>query len=355
VPRELRVAVSAWLRARPLPYGLQVWVEGRLDVSPRTVQGWVAHDPSERRPGRPAAGPRERWSALRAVARASREKGQSAGRLVIERALEPRQPRRLIVTSLARWKARWRREEREQLLAHRTSVQVLYRDVLWSQDGTHLGRTEDGAVHAQVSKEGASRGTLRAQARQGANTGADVVSQLEALRVARGLPLILGLDNGPENIAAAVEAYLARHQVVALYNVPRTPQHNARAERGIGELKRESGLGKGVRLASVGEAQQQLDMASERLTRRRLRACLGWCTAEQADRTLPCWYGVVDRGRFYAAACSAIRQAVLGTKTLVQRRRAERKAILDLAASVGLVRVTRGGVLLAPAKREGVL
>ena len=278
MPRELRVAVTAWLRATRLPHGLQVRVAGQLDVSPRTLQWWIAHDPCERRPGRPAAGPRERWSALRAVARASREQGHSAGRQVIERALGERQPRRLIVTSLARWKARWRREERERLWAHRTSVEVLYRDVLWSQDGTHLGRTDDSAVSGQVLNEAASRSTLRAQARAGASCASDVLQPLERLRLTRGLPLILALDNGPENIAAVIEAYLAQHQVVALYNVPRTPQHNARAERGIGELKRESGLGKGVRLGSVLEAQQQLDTASERLNRRRVRP-------EKSERT----------------------------------------------------------------------
>lgn len=46
---------------------------------------------------------------------------------------------------------------------------------------------------------------------------------------------------------------------------------------------------------------------------------------------------------------------MLGTRTLVGRRRVERKAILDVAASLGLVKITRGGVLLPAPKREGVL
>ena len=92
-----------------------------------------------------------------------------------------------------------------------------------------------------------------------------------------------------------------------------------------------------------------------RLEGGRLRVSQGWRTAEQADRTLPCWYAVVDRGTFHAAACSAIREAVLGTSTLVARRRAERKAILDVAASYGVLKITRGGVPLPAVKREGGL
>ena len=346
--------MTGWLRTVELAHGRQIWVARLLGVTPRTLQEWIRSDPSLRRPGRPGHAAALRWSVLVAVARQRQVQGHDAGRLVMERALGRGAPRRLIVTSLKRWKGRWRREERERLASRRLSMEVLYRDVLWSQDGTQLGRTDSGPVRAQVSKEAASRGTLLAEARAGASTAADVIRQLEGLRQRRGLPLILGLDNGPENIAAAVDEYLAEQQVVALRNVPRTPEHNARAERGIGELKRQSGLGKGVWLESVAEGQERLDAAWAVLDRHRLRACLGYRTAEEADRTLPGWYRVVDRGSFYAAACSAIAKAVLGTRTLVERRRAERAAILDVAASFGLVRITRGGVLVSPVKREGV-
>lgn len=349
------MSVTAWLRTVELPHGSQLWLARVLDVTVRTLQEWVKHDPSARRPGRPSAPAAARWSALRAVARVGKAQGHSAGRLVLERALGKGTPRRLIEASLRRWKPRWRRAERERLAARRLSLEVLYRDVLWSLDGTHLGRTEAAEVRAEVAKEAASRRTLLAEAGPGAGTAGAVIGQLEALRRQRGLPLIAAMDNGPENVAAEVAAYLAAHQVVVLYNVPRTPQHNARAERGIGELKQESGLGKGVRLADIPEAQERLEAARDRLDSHRLRACLGWRTAEEADRTVPCWYTAVDRGAFHAAACSALANAVLGTRTLVARRRAERKAILDVAASFGVIRITRGGVLLPAAKREGVL
>jgi hypothetical protein len=100
---------------------------------------------------------------------------------------------------------------------------------MWCQDGTHLGRTDESEVRAQVGKEAASRLTLVSQVREGANTAADVMAQLEMLRTERGLPLIMGFDNGPENVAAELAAYLADQQVVVLYNVPRTPVAISRA------------------------------------------------------------------------------------------------------------------------------
>lgn len=347
--------MTAWLRTADLPHGSQLWVATVLGVTPRTLQAWVKHNPSERRPGRPRSPAALRWSVLMAVARQRRIEGHEAGRVVMAHALGRGAPRRLIASSLKRLKARWRRDERERLGCRRLSIEVLYRDVLWCQDGTHLGRTDRDEVKAQVGKEAASRLTLVSEVREGSSTAADVIGQLEELRETRGLPLIQGFDNGPENVAGELVEYLAAQQVVVLYNVPRTPQHNARAERGIGELKGQSGLGKGVWLSSVAEGQARLDAAVEVLDRHRLRACLGYRTAEEADRTLRCWYGVVERGSFYAAACSAISKAVLGARTLVARRRAERQAILDVAASFGLVRITRGGVLLPALKREGVL
>lgn len=345
--------LGEWLASGLLPHGGQHWVAQALGVTPRTLQEWMRRSPAAHEAGRPAHTARERWAALRAVARACREQGRSAGWRVIVATLAL--PRRLIVEALRRWKLRWRLRERRRREVNRLSVTVNRRDVLWSQDSTHLGRAGGHEVKAQVVKEAASGKTLLADVKVGASTSSDVLVELEALRTSRGLPLIWATDNGPEYVAGEVNEYLARQQVVALHNEPHTPEHNARAERGIGELKQESGLGKGVGLSSERAARVQLEAARERLDGRRLRARLGWRTAAQADSSARSWYGLVDRGSFYAAACSAIRQAVLGACTLRARRKAERKAILDVAASFGLVEITRGGVPLNMCKREGVL
>jgi hypothetical protein len=103
------------------------------------------------------------------------------------------------------------------------------------------------------------------------------------------------------------------------------PARHRRAEAG-------ERAGKGVRLVGEREAQSRLDAARVRLDSWRQRARLGWRTAAQADSSARSWYGLVERRSFHSAACSAISPAVLGARTLRERRKAERKAILDVAA-----------------------
>jgi hypothetical protein len=50
------------------------------------------------------------------------------------------------------------------------------------------------------------------------------------------------MDNGPENNNHEVRGLLERNRVIALWNEPHTPQHNPRAERVIGDLKRAGGF-----------------------------------------------------------------------------------------------------------------
>src|SRR5262249_14450996 len=162
-----------WLAEATLPHGGQQWLAGAVGVSRRTVQEWMNQvAPSERPPGRPAHASHLRWRALRAVARAARELGESAGWRVLGEVLGL--PRGLSVEALARWKLRWRRKERERREVNRVSMRVERRDVVWSQDATHLGRIGGREVKAQVVKEAASGRTLLARVAEGASTGRDV-------------------------------------------------------------------------------------------------------------------------------------------------------------------------------------
>lgn len=61
-------------------------------------------------------------------------------------------------------------------------------------------------------------------------TGADVIAQLRRLVAARGAPEYLRSDNGPEFIAHAVRAWLAREQIATLYIAPGSPWENAYSE-----------------------------------------------------------------------------------------------------------------------------
>jgi len=82
-------------------------------------------------------------------------------------------------------------------------------------------------------------------------TGQDVVQQLELTARARGgYPLAMLFDNGGANRAEVVQEHLAAEQVVVLWNLPYTPEHNAWTERGIEDVKAAAGLLRAERLAA---------------------------------------------------------------------------------------------------------
>ena len=74
----------------------------------------------------------------------------------------------------------------------------------------------------------------------------------------------------------------------------------------------------------------------------RVRPSRGGFTAAQLDSSLPRAEDLVDRDRFYEAACTAIDSAVLGIDNPRARRRAEREAIWCTLEQLGLVTRTRG-------------
>lgn len=329
------------------------WLAGLALRSTRTLRGWEHDGAPPRRAGRPTHTPRERWRALRAVARQWRREGRSAGWRVIAGRL-PSIPTRLVQTSLAALKARDRQREERRRAALRQHVEVLRRDVLWSQDGTHLGRWLGRGVNAEVVREAATCKTLDLWVLPRATTSEDVIALLEGLLAQGRLPLVLSTDNGSCYCSAEVEAWLAAHWVVHLRSLPHTPQHNAWVERSHRELKAESELGQGVVLSSVEEAERRLLAARELLDEHRLRARLGARTAAEIDRSLPSWEGVLDRRAFYDAVCRAREHAVLGTVGARARRQAEREATWRTLERYGLVRRTRGGAPLPAREAEGI-
>lgn len=243
------------------------------------------------------------------------------------------------------------RAARERLLRAlaRVSVKVFFGDVLWSLDETHLGRLEDGdAVLGLVVREVASTRTLVVSVGPAA-TEEDLVRALEHLRRVRGgLPLVIGMDNGPPMKGGFLAMYLAFHEVIALHNLPYVSQHNATVERGHRDIKELSGLGKGVVLHDHAEAARALAPAVRELNENRPLASRGWKTAQAVDNETPRWYASVDRRAFYEAACKAIREAVQGCKNDRERRKAEREAILSILEDFALIERTRGGVPNSP-------
>jgi transposase InsO family protein len=320
-----------------------------LGVSPRTLQNWRAwaREGGARRrpPGRPRRYTHEdRWRALWAVARESRKQGRRAGWPSIKKALGKSVPTRLVQEMLGALKRRRRQREDHRRRARRRHVIVHVKGALWAADATHLDRTQNGGeVKAMVVREVATVKVLEAAVGMPAS-GNDVVASLERAAEAAGeWPIVLASDNGAEYVSREVGQCLQSHRVVHLRNATHTPQHNAWAERAIGELKDQAEAERVAECEDVFESwQARMRKAQRRLNENRLRASRGYRTAEQLDKmTEP---GTLEplRERFFASAREAAARAVLGARGARAKRLAEREAIFSTMQQFGLITQTRG-------------
>ncbi len=322
-----------------------------LEVTPRTLENWKKSEPG--RAGRPrrSEGQRRRdRERVRAVWEADHRAG--AERLFHE--LGEAVPLRAVREQVKALKSERREELRRRVEARRVNVEVRVRNGIWCQDATHLGRMEGDGVEGQVIRDpGPMR--VRGMSVGGAAEGREVIALLEATaREQKGLPLVWMTDNGACYVSEEVEAWLGAHRVVHLRNLPRTPQHNPWAERGMRELKEVTGLGKEVELTGLEEAVGLLERAWETLDEKLLRKRLGWKTPSAADAELPGWKAVVSRETFYQASCKAVQCAVKGMRNARERRMAEREAILQTLENFGLIKRSRGGAPCPAVKPERV-
>jgi transposase InsO family protein len=251
-------------------------------------------------------------------------------------------PTRLVQRYVRLFKRQRDGHQRRRIERCRVSVEVLARDVIWVQDGWHMGRLMDGrALESQLFKD---RGSLRtvcwdiglAQSQE------DLIAQLEAMRLSRGLPLVVSSDNLSSCCGRLVQAYLEYYEVIHLLSLPRTPQHNGAAECHIRELREVTGFRKGMLHGGVVEPASRLLCAVGQLDGR-LRASKGYKTAVELDAALPMGYNVVGRARFYREACKRMKTAVLGARSWREARMAEREAVYATLECFGLVRRVRGG------------
>jgi len=289
------------------------------------------------------------------VGRELNRQGESCGWRTIESGLGERVPTRAVQECVRAWKRRWRCRSRRARAQRRVHVLVLARDALWAQDATQVGRVDGSAVQAEVVRDAASDATevprIGAAAR-----GADVRDVLAVVAQQRGaLPLVHAMDNGSPYCEGETRRWLAERKVLVLRSLPHVPQHNAFAERANGELKAESGLASDTVLASTQEASVALEAACTRLNVARCRTSRGGRTARELDHALPRAQDLVNRDTFYETACYNIDRAVQDAPSPRARRLAEREATYETMEQFGLIRRTRGGVLLRAVKCETVL
>lgn len=310
----------------------------------RTLQNWRSRAPGEDSLplGRPRHSEAERRRALFAVRREIRAQG-NVGWRPIAHALGETIPLRLVQESTRVWKRRFALRRARKREALRTHVEILGRDVLWSIDETQLGRTRKRKVEGVVVREGASQKIFGKSLGPPAK-GEDVVGSLDRAKEERGsLPLVISSDNGPPFCNEHVEKYLLANHVIHLRNLPHTPEHNAWVERGIRELKEETGLESDTKIEDVDRVAIQIAAAIARLNDNRLRGSLGFQTASSFDAALPRRYNASVRENFFAAVQKELRAAPLAAPRARECRRAQREIIFQNLERLGLIRRTRGG------------
>lgn len=249
----------------------------------------------------------------------------------------------LVQEETAAVKAERRSRKERALEAARVGHEVLYRDAMWSQDAANLGRVaRRRKVDVEAGTDRGSTATVIAAVGPPA-TGEDLIHHLERAKAEReGLPLVWQSDGGGANRSEKVERYLERERVLHMISRPHQPTDNPVAECKNRELEEETGLGNGVRLENDAEASARIALARRRLDQGRLRASRGWKTAAELDSELRRADTIVDRGKFYEEARSAMKEAVLGLTKVAAIRRAEQDAIWRTLERHGLARLHAG-------------
>jgi hypothetical protein len=325
-----------------------------LDVDVRTLWNWKKEAKEGLLPkkiGRPVYTFLDHTQAIWKVGRELRRQGYPGWRGVSS-ALQGEIPDRLIQHYVRGFKKKRAERKRARLLRHRVKVEVLARDVIWGQDGTHVGRAQGKAVESQVLRDRGSLSVVGIQTGWTA-THEDVLDLLKSTaEIRHGYPLVLARDNGSIYGHEAVLSHLHAYEVVVLRSLPRTPEHNGATERAIGELKYTAELGKGCH-ATIEIARAKMQKASTTLNKNRLRPSKELKTADQLDETLPSATDV-DRSRFYNRCRENMKQAVSAGTTIRAGRLAEREAIFRTLEEFGLIKRTRGGKPYAP-KSEIIL
>ncbi|MFG0251431.1 MAG: transposase family protein [Phycisphaerales bacterium JB038] len=330
-------------------------------MSQRTLQRWLEAEREGTHPsrfGRPAYSDAVRRAVRRLVCGAMRYLGGFASCRAVWRLVSDVAPISLVKELCCEVKRRWRAIREAFLRRRRVHVHVQEPGVLASLDSTHLARDEHGKkVWAHHLRDVATRESLAVEVGNDAR-GEDLVRLLERVRVQRGLPLVLATDNGAAEKSAELAAYLHDHQVVQLFNVPRTPQHNPWVERGHADLKRGLRLDERALAPPRTLAEWAEQVASVVVTLNELvpRVCLKGKTSVEARQQSREVYDRNLRARFYAAACAAKTRALEGLTALrathKRRRLAEREAVWETMEAFELITRTRGDAERSAVKRD---
>lgn len=324
-----------------------------LGVTERTLRTWKkrARDGAFKKLGRPQKFKlEEKLKMIKLVLQEYNLQGRPGWRPVAY-GLKDRVPTRIVQETMSKIKLKERREELQKKKWKMISVKVKYPNIIWTQDGTHLGRLKNKKeVQAQVIKDRCTLKIKRVDV--GAPADAEkIVSTLKS-ESANELPLVWMTDNGSCYTSKEVVHFLDKAKVIHLKNFPHTPEHNGACEIAIRELKTVSRLGKGIVLVSENEASVRLLNAASTLDNFRRHASLGYMTSNDREKgALKIDVGLIRDEVYnrYKIEMEKINLSMHGKR----KRHAEREMIFCLLEEYGLI--TRStGVRIVERKSEEV-
>ena len=314
----------------------------RLEVSKRTLRSWKAKAKKDcnKRSGRPSYTIEEHRRALIKVAREMKRQGYP-GSPAIACALKNVVPLRLVRLYAGKINLRRRIKAKEVREFNRVSTRVKLVNVIWSQDGTHLGRSKKKSIEAQIIKDRGSQKVICISTGKSAE-GKNIVDMFEKAKTKRSLPLVWMTDNGSSYVNQNVKKYMEENKVIHLKSLPRVPEHNGSAERMMCELKKASLLGKKAILDDENTAHEELVQNVLKLNENRKRMSLGFKTSNEIDDEMLIKDVLIERDLLYAEyskEIESLKSQFVGRELRLQ----EREMVMCLLEKYELIKRTRGG------------
>ena len=249
---------------------------------------------------------------------------------------------RLIRKYVSAINARRKLRKLEHIKLNQVRVEVKAANVIWTQDGTHLGRKNRKAIETQIIKDRGSKKILCAFTGEPA-TGSEVVKGLELLKQQRGLPLVWMTDNGAAYCNKAVKEFVEREKIVHVRSLPRTPQHNGAAEVMMREIKNDCMLGKKTVLLSQESAHAHLVESIIKINKHRRRMSMSFKSSDEMDEEMLMNAKKIDRETFYNEYRTQL-SLDLNVHNAREKRMREREIVMCLLEKHEMILRKRSGL-----------
>lgn len=308
----------------------QVELAKRLEISPRSLRNWkkFAKEGEFPKEGRPALDESSKERVRLQVAAEWASQGRPGWRAI--KAALPTLPTREIQACLRSLKAEARSNHYQNLKRHSSRVDVEKANVIWAQDTTFTDGKR-GAV--EVVKDRGSLALVCAEPIAGSDSQS-IVNVLENAVKKQGVPLVLMTDNGSGYKSCRFKSFLRKHRIVHLKSLPRCPQHNGAAERGIRELKK------------VLKQTRDIDKSLSILNTYRRHGSKNYQTSEELLACGKIQLTGEQRDDFYLSYNKKLLRLKENIPSLRERKLAERKMVFDMLEERGLIKQTKGSLKL---------